>query len=175
MEQTITTSNGGHDMTTIQTDEETAIELTVPEAFHVHDETSANWVVRKIVEARAYADRVQQWAAKEIRRAKREEDFFILRFGGQLEDWARQQIEAGPLNRKSIMLPAGTIGFRRQPLRLEIQDEAKLLAWCKNSLPEAIVMSERVLKTALVNHFTNTGECLDGADVAGGSSIFYVR
>ncbi len=37
-----------------------------PPAFEVHDAGSANWVVRKIVEARTYAKRIEAWAAAEI-------------------------------------------------------------------------------------------------------------
>jgi len=57
----------------------------VPSTFAVTDAASANWVIRKIVEARAYAARVRHWSALEIRRAEREEQFFIRRFGVELE------------------------------------------------------------------------------------------
>ncbi|MEM6552612.1 MAG: hypothetical protein AAF750_10865 [Planctomycetota bacterium] len=44
-------------------DEEMAAQ--VPERFVVRDEASANWVARRITEARAYAKRVHQWAEQE--------------------------------------------------------------------------------------------------------------
>ena len=34
----------------------------LPEGFCVHDADSASWVVRRVVEARGYAERVKQWA-----------------------------------------------------------------------------------------------------------------
>ena len=147
----------------------------VDEAFRVSDCASANWVVRKIIEARQYAEHVQEWAEAELRRARREEEFFMFRFGAQLEAWARSQIAVTQPHRSSVALPAGTIGFRVQPLRLEILDEPKLLEWCKRNAPSAVVTSERILKTAIMTHFSATGECPDGAAVAGGAAAFYIR
>ena len=63
-----------------------------PEAFRVCDEASANWVVRRIAEARKYAEHVEAWAATELRRAEREERFLLERFGPQLEAWARERL-----------------------------------------------------------------------------------
>ena len=42
----------------------------VPEKFRVADEDSANWLIKKIVEARQYAARVKAWADREVRRAR---------------------------------------------------------------------------------------------------------
>ena len=53
----------------------------VPDAFAVDDASSANWLVRKVVESRNYAEHVKEWAALELRRAEREERFFLERFG----------------------------------------------------------------------------------------------
>src|SRR5688500_4009861 len=97
--------------------------IPVPEAFHVHDQATANWLVRRIIEARQYAERVEDWAERALRRGKREEEFFMFRFGAQLEQWAREQIAVTQPHRNSVALPAGTIGFRLQPLRLEILEE----------------------------------------------------
>src|SRR3712207_6570698 len=80
----------------------------VPDGFCVRDAETAAWVVRKIVEARAYGDRVREWAAAELRRAGREEGFFLYRYGHQLEQWARRQLEEEIGRRKSINLPSGT-------------------------------------------------------------------
>ena len=56
-----------------------SVECNVPETFAVDDAASANWLVRKIVETRAYAKHVKEWADGELRRAEREELFFLHR------------------------------------------------------------------------------------------------
>src|SRR5438105_190248 len=136
-----------------------AVDLpAVDDAFCVIDAGSANWVVRKIVEARRYAKLVKAWAEAELRRAEREEEFFRFRFGGQLEQWARSELAMKHGNGQSISLPAGRIGFRLQPTRLDIEDETALMAWCERCLPDAIVVSRSLSKSLIMQHITQTGE-----------------
>ena len=148
---------------------------SVPEAFAVRDAASANWVIRKVVEARKYAERVQSWATAELRRAEREEEFLLRRFGSELEAWARRQIESRHDGRKSVSLPAGMVGFRIEQARLDVTDERTLLAWCKTHLPAAIKTAESIMKTTVTDHIKTTGECPSGAEIGGGGEKFYVK
>ena len=170
---------------------------SVPEAFSVRDAGSANWVVRRIVEARRYAEHVRAWAAVELRRAERDEQFFLQRYGGQLEAWARAEIVARGAHRRSVGLPAGTIGFRRERPHLLIQDAAALMNWCRTRLLDAFIVeikalggeaeqlrrwqrehcphakvSEELAKSVLEQHVRNTGECPDGAEIAENEKFF---
>lgn len=170
---------------------------SVPDAFAVRDAASANWVVRKIVESRCYGDHVRAWAAAEIRRAERDEQFFLQRYGGQLEAWARAEIVARGANRRSVGLPAGTIGFRRERPHLVIQSVAALMNWCRTNLIDAFIVeiktfgveaeqlrrwqrehcphakvSEELAKSVLEQHVRNTGECPDGAEIAVTENFF---
>lgn len=152
-------------------------EVIVPEiedGFVVRDAASANWVVRRIVEARTYAQRVKAWAELEQRRARREEDFLLRRFGVELEAWARRQIARQHDGRRSVSLPAGSVGFRVGPTRLAITDEKRLLAWCRTHLPSAIRTVESVPKTPLIEHLKLTGECPDGTELQGGGERFHI-
>jgi hypothetical protein len=151
------------------------VNLSVPENFSVRDAATANWLVRKIVEARAYGKHVREWAARELRRAQNEEKFFLYRYGQQLEDWARQQVDREDGRRKSLKLPAGTIGFRTYPPHLEVKDEQELLRWCKANLPVALAVTEMVLKTVVKNHIASTGELPIGAEVVGGGEKFFIK
>ncbi len=152
-----------------------AVNLAAPDdGFAVRDAASANWVIRKIVEARAYAQRVEAWAELEHRRAQREEDFLLRRFGVDLEAWARQQITQQHDGRRSVSLPAGAVGFRTEPTRLAVTDEKRLLAWCRAHLPSAIRIVESVPKTPLTDHLKATGECPDGAELQGGGERFHI-
>ena len=144
------------------------------EQFSVRDESSANWLVRRVAECRAYRQHVEQWAALEIKRAEREEAFFITRFGAQLESWARRQI-AKQHGRKSVKLPAGTVGFRTEPARLSVTDEPALLAWCKTNLREAIQTVQRVLRSSVREHIDSTGELPAGTEITGKGEKFYIK
>ena len=150
------------------------VETIVQDGFTVRDAASANWVVRKIVEVRAYAERVKTWAELEQRRAQREDDFLLRRFGSELEAWARRQIAQQHDGRRSVSLPAGSVGFRVAPTRLAVTDEKRLLAWCRTHLPSAIRTVESVPKTPLIEHLKITGECPDGTELQGGGERFCI-
>ncbi|HEV2295594.1 MAG TPA: PEP-CTERM sorting domain-containing protein [Tepidisphaeraceae bacterium] len=118
--------------TEIETDDR-ADAVEVDEQFHVRDDGSANWVVRKLAECRAYRERVARWAQAETLRAERQEAFLMHRFGDELEAWTREQIGKQHGRRRSIALPAGVLGFRREPSKLLVFDEEALvgaaMAW----------------------------------------------
>ena len=159
----------------------------VPEGFTICDQASANWIVRKIVAARSYAQHVRAWAEVEIRRAEGEERFFEQRFGSQLEAWAREYLQSTGGRRRSISLPAANIGFRAAAPRLVVVDDGILLNWCRANFGRAITVDlkatgndalrlmewrskhcpsaiavEHVMKSIVDEHFHSTGECPEG-------------
>jgi hypothetical protein len=133
-------------------------EPPVPDRFCVHDDESANWVVRKIAEARAYAARCAEWCQREQNRARRTEEFFVRRFGAELEAWARRRIAEQGGRRKSVAVPAGTAGFRAEPPRLVVEDERAVILWAKTSCPEVVQVTEHLRKSVLNDHVRQTGE-----------------
>lgn len=151
------------------------LEAQVPERFEVRDEQTANWVVRRIVEARMYAERVQAWAEAEKRRARREEDFFTARFGLDIERWLRGELERRKGKAKSVPLPAGRVGLRHTGAKLEVLDPDAVLAWAREHCPEAIKHSESLRKTPLNEHFEATGELPEGVHLQPPRDDFYIR
>ena len=181
------------DMTVKST--ETAV--SVPQAFSINDAAAANWLVRKIVESRAYATHVQTWAASEIHRAENEQRYYINRYGAQLETWARGQLSLRNTKRRSVPLPAGTIGFRSLKPHLLVTDPSALLAWCYQHLAHAVCLDVHVtgvdaaqlrqwlrhncptaetvetpIKSLINEHFRSTGECPMGTECASGERFF---
>jgi hypothetical protein len=143
------------------------------DASQIEDASSANSVVRKIVEARAYAWHVKKWAEAELRRAEREEQFFLRSYCDQLEDWARREL-AKDRRRKSIRLPAGTVDFRIEPKKLEPNDDEKLMAWCRRYLPNALVNRTLIVRDVLTKYIQKSGKCPDGAAITGGKQRLYI-
>lgn len=158
----------------------TAIQPVTPGTFAVVDAKSANWVVRHILEARAYASRVDEWAEAEKQRAAEAEAFFMARYGEQLETFARAAIDEQNQTfkhdpRKSIKLPSGALGFRAQPVRVRVVDEPSVLTWCKRNLPAAVRVVERVSRTAINDHYEATGQMPEGSALDAEADRFYVR
>jgi hypothetical protein len=151
-------------------------ELTriVPENFIVTDAKSANWVVRRIQNARQYAEHVKAWADRECQRADREEKSLMYLFGRQLEAWTRAEIARTGKRRRLVALPAATMGFRHQTAHLIIDDDAAAILWAKQACPPAIQLVERLLKTPINAHFQATGEIPDGAHLEPERDVFRI-
>jgi len=141
--------------------------------FEIKDANSANSIVRKIVETRAYARHIKRWAAAELRQVEHEEQLFLRNYGRQLEDWARGEL-AKDRRRKSIRLPAGTLRYRIEPKKLEPKDDEKLMTWCRRYLPNALVDRTLIVRDALTKYVQKTGKCPDGAAITGGKRQFYI-
>lgn len=134
-----------------------------------------------------------------MRRAQAEEEYFLSRFGGQLQAWLQEEMATRHLRRKSLALPSGTIGLRRLPPRLAIQDEAKATQWSREHLPYAVramvkvtgpaaqdlrawcqencrsaQITESLLLEGLGEYVANCGEIPEGVEVQGSEERFYV-
>lgn len=149
----------------------------VKQPFVVHDERTANWLVRRLKQARAYGAHVAEWAEVEKRRAAAEEQHLLFLYGAQLRTWVTAELERlGNRKRKSLALPAGLVGYRHQGPHLAIDDETALLAWCRANLPGAVKVTESLIKSALTEHFEATGEVPEqGAHMEQESERFFIR
>ncbi len=148
----------------------------VPEKFTARDDASVNWVVRKICESRSYAQRCTEWNDREQRRAKRDEEFFLFRFGPQLVDYARRKMTEQGNRRKSVALPAGTLGFRKEAAKIVIDDETEVIAWAKEHKPELVTVIEKISKSGLNEHVEQTGELPEkGIHIEPEHEKFYVK
>jgi phage host-nuclease inhibitor protein Gam len=147
----------------------------VPEQFVVQDSESANWVIRKINEARAYRKAVASYAAREMKRAEREEEFFLFRFERQLRDWAASEVAKLKGRRKTINLPAGSLSFRHAGPSLVIDDDQAVIEWARISCPRAVQISERLSRSIVKEHFAATGELAErGVHVDPAREVFRV-
>jgi hypothetical protein len=146
------------------------------EPFTIDTESKANWLVRKIIELRLYRDRVDEWADREKARTIHDENFLMMRYGAQLQSWALAQIDAFKGRRKSLCLPAGTVGFRHQAPRLVVTDSAKVIAWAREHCPTAVQLTEKLILTPLHEHLAQSGEVpAEGAEIQPAKEVFFVR
>lgn len=130
----------------------------VPEGFNVVDADTANWVVRKITGCDDEEKRIEEFAAKELSRVRRDREFFLFRYGRQLEEWGASEIAKLKGRRKTIRLPAGSLCFRHENAKLVIDNDLTVLEWARQHCPQAVHTSERLSRTVLKEHFEATGE-----------------
>lgn len=173
MELAVTDEPVEIDIATSPEDEPHDVPL-VPEQFCVKDAASASWVAKKINEARAYAKRVAAWADREVRRAERDEQFLLMRYGQQLQDFAAREIARLRGRRRSVCLPGGTLGFRKVGPTLLFDDPEAVLKWARQSCPTAVITRQTVSKSTVNQHVEATGELPDGSRVEESRDRFYV-
>ena len=149
---------------------------TEPALFEINSPERANWLVRKIVECRAYGARARDFAEREQRRAVREEQRLLWRFGRQLEMWAAGEIAKFGGRRRSVSLPAGTLSYRRVGPRVVVDDAAAVLKWAREHCPEVVIKTERVSTAALAELMKATGVVPpEGAHIEPETDRFHIR
>lgn len=123
-------------------DIETGEILGIKEEFHVTDESSADWVLEKIMDAEANIARenMKLKAITENIESRKKEyqnkiNFLKMRFGPELEQFAREQVEGG--KSKTWKGSFGRLSFRSVKGGLRVVDK------------------EEALTVAQVNGFTN--------------------
>lgn len=181
-------------------DAEEHIRATIPDAFSIHDESSASWLVRKVVELRHYAHRVREWADRELRNASRDEEWLLRRFGPELEAWLRAELDRRGGRRRSVALAAGTVGLRLQPPRVNVVDETLVGTWCLRNLPEAIRVTvdaegkaglqlaqwsaeheestrvtRKLMREPIARHVAESGELPEGVELLDAVDRLYVK
>jgi len=86
---------------------------------------------------------------------------------GVTREFATAEIEKQG-KKRSIAVPCGTVGLRKGSVSVDIQDEKKALAYCREHAPSAI--KESLLKPELKKL-----EAGDGFTLVTGEEIFYIK
>lgn len=120
--------------------------------FEVKDKDSAEWVLRRIQEARARVEAskgrlkaIQDNLGKEIRHYERVADFFEQAYKDGLAAVASENLEKGS---KSWRTPYGTVSFRKRPLSLDVKSEGDLIRLLEDEMAyDAINVTKRISKS----------------------------
>jgi Gam-like protein len=151
------------------------LERLVPQRFGVRDRDSANWVAKRVLEAERDVEDAKAWLQRLVRRAERQREFFLRRFGAEMEAWARSELVKLKGRCKSIDLPSGRVGFRMLGEKLVVDDEEAALTWAKRYCRPAVVTVQKLSKSALNEHVKRTGEVPNGTSVQQKKEVFYIR
>lgn len=135
-----------------------------PEGFHITDESSADWLLRKLLHLDAEEATVREMAAQRVAELQADKNRLMGRFGAELEAWART--EAEKRRRQTVTLSYGSVSFRKVPARLAIESEEDAITTARAVLPEAIQAVEKFDRAAYLAHaktaLETTGELLPG-------------
>jgi len=95
-------------------------------------------------------DHLSRWKERRTAILQRQYDFYSK----SLENWLTIT------NQKTANLPHGTLQFRKQPIRVEIEDEKSII-----NAGEFIRIKKSPDKIAIKKHYIRTGEIVDGCSI----------
>ena len=102
---------------------------------------------------------LKEWTEERVKKLTQNMDFYKH----NLEIWMLQK------EKRSISLPHGKAYFRKQPFKVEVINEDKLI---DNGFKR---ITTSVDKKKLLEHFKSSGEIVDGCDIVKPDEKFYVK
>jgi hypothetical protein len=110
-------------------------------------------------------DEIEQWRERKTQQHQGQIDFLSARMAGYLK---QQQL-------KSLHLPSGTIGLRKQQSKIEIVDSDKFYESVPSELLRYVPESFEPDLKKIREHIKTTGEVLVGLDVIEQEPKFYYK
>ena len=98
--------------------------------FHITTEAEALWYLRKLANLEAERQRVKKQAESMIAALDTDTESLKRLYQGELEHWARNEMQARGGRKKTLHTLQGTLRFRNVPARLAIQDPQTALLTC---------------------------------------------
>ena len=137
--------------------------------FHITDRQSAEWLLRKLGNLRAERARIVAQSEALLRQLDADRDSLLHLYGGELEAWAREELQRRGGRRKTLHTLQGSLRFRNVPARLSITDERAAIDRAQQEgLPDSLYTQWRLDRDAYLRHATahweETGEYLDGVE-----------
>ena len=167
-------------MTMVETDDLTTEQVNAliadapapdPCAFMPTDAAGVDWVLGKMADARARAQRIRENAEIMARAEERNAEVLEWKYGPALQTWLRAELAGS--SRKAKRLYNGVLGYRTKPAGVSVLNEAAALSWVRENLPAAI--AERLDKKMLADAVLTSGEALDFARLIPAEETFYIR
>ena len=144
-------------------------------AFVIDTADRAEWLLSKLANLDAEADRTKANTAKRLQEIAADRAQLLYRFEADITAWARQ--EADRRRRKSVTLANGVISFRAVPARFAVSDEAAATEAARAACPAAVeaVTVTRLDRRALLDYVEATGELIDGVELIPASESVSIK
>ena len=140
-----------------------------PNDFHITDRNAAEWLLRKLGNLKAERTRVTLQAEAITRALDADRDRLLRLYGGELEEWARNELKDRKSRTKTLHTLQGSVRFRNVPSRLSIADEAAAIGYAdEEELTSCLSLAWNLDRAAYLRlaeeRFKETGELLDGIE-----------
>lgn len=145
-----------------------------PGGFRVDSQDAAEWVIDKMIALEERAARLEAQYKAMKAAILRDRESLDRRFSSELRAWAAENMSA---KSKTLHLLTGSVSFRTVRGGPRIQDHAEVLAWARESLPDAVVptVTLKVDPAAVKDHVKETGEIPPGVEIADDREEMYIK
>lgn len=147
--------------------------------FEVKDLDTANWAVGKMLSAetriqqyKALADDYKRKIDSWLEKATKDDKATIEFFESEIRPFVEREI-AGT-KKQSMKLLGATVGFRKTPPSVKVEDEDAAVAYCETFAPELVRVKKSIDKTGVKKRL-EAGEVFEGVEIEAGSIRFYVK
>lgn len=164
-------------------EETTTTEATAQaERFQITTQAEADWAVSLLADLEDKEARITAQYQKMLAQLQTDKASWHGRFAGELENFARLELERTKSKRKSLTLFNGTLAFRTSPPRLVVESEADALQTARLVCPEAIVevpasekLDKKVLGEYAKRQLAEEGEIIPGYGLTEAREVFDVK
>lgn len=134
------------------------------ERFHIHNDQMAEWAMGKIAQANADLKKWESFYKEKLEAVRKDAEGTISYMSALLQEYfdtqerrvTRSGIEKYSLPSGELVRKPGGLDYKR--------DEAVLLQWCLENLPQAIKVTEKVSWSDVKQHIKETGEIPEGVE-----------
>lgn len=110
----------------------------------------ADWIVTRILDARAEQARIKQQYRPRLAQAEQREKGLLYRFGSWLECFTRARVG----KRKSVLLASGTVGFRKLKADVTVVGAQAAADWARQHAPQLLAVTIDLRKAEEVGALT---------------------
>lgn len=149
------------------------------ERFEVKDLDTANWAVGKMLDAesriqeyRALADEYKRKIDEWLDRATKDDQSTIEFFQSEIRPFVEREV--AKTNKQSMKLLGATVGFRKTPPAVVVDDEDSAVEYLETFAPEVVRTKKSVDKKAIKQRL-ESGEDIPHVHMEPGGVKFYVK
>lgn len=145
------------------------------EEFRIDSDQKAEWALGKIAEAKEELERWENFYTAKLEALRAETQSTIDFMTGHLQRYfGTQEHRVTKTGIRKYSLPSGELVLK--PAALDYQrDDAAMLSWCKEHLPEAVKVTEKASWADVKDYIKQTGELPDGVTAFMTEPVFQIK
>ncbi len=136
--------------------------------FHITDDASANWFLRRLANIEAEKARIQAQAAEMVRQLDSDADRLKHLYESELLEYCRRRMAEGGSRRRSVAFLQGSISFRSVSASLKVSDPAQALVYAQDNglsaVKTVVTLDAAAYRAQAEAHMQETGELLPGVE-----------